>query len=447
MAVPWLVQVDINAAFSLLGFILISVPLYWHLEAWNVGCVLYIFWMGGQCLIQFINMMIWRDNAINVAPVWCDITTRFNIASSLGVCCASLVINRRLYHIANVSAVSITRADKRRNLLTDLAIGLGIPIIEVGLYWFYQGHRFDILEGIGCIEEYPNTWLAYVLYVCWPIPIGLVSATFCILTLRAFFQRRRQFNELMASNNNLTFNRYFRLMGLASIEILFTIPLTIYNIVENLRVAPIYEYRGLADLHYKFSRVNSMSAIAWRSSPELIKVMNFRVWAPIGCALLFFCFFGLAEEARKHYKLALSSVAKRVGITTMDRSGSGFTSTGSKSGFGRATIPTFVQRKRRDSLDSFSDKLSTNISISEIEEKTPYSPIDSTAGSSSFISSPVDSLEKGTADLTAAPISAPVVTNVPIIDFPKPPRAYNPHSPTRQEADVPSSVRHSIDMV
>ena len=32
MAVPWLVQVDINAAFSLLGFILISVPLYWHLE-------------------------------------------------------------------------------------------------------------------------------------------------------------------------------------------------------------------------------------------------------------------------------------------------------------------------------------------------------------------------------------------------------------------------------
>ncbi|RDX40478.1 putative fungal pheromoneG-protein-coupled receptor [Lentinus brumalis] len=444
MAVPWLVQVDINAAFSLLGFILISVPLYWHLEAWNVGCVLYIFWMGGQCLIQFINMMIWRNNAINVVPVWCDITTRFTIASGLGVCCASLVINRRLYHIANVSAVSMSRADKRRNLLTDLLIGLGIPVVGVALYWFYQGHRFDILEGIGCIEEYPNTFLAYLLYVCWPIPIGLVSATYCTLTLRAFFHRRQQFNELMASNNNLSFNRYFRLMGLAAIEILFTIPLTIYNIVENLRVAPIYEYRGLADLHYRFSRVNSMSAIAWRASPELIKVMNFRVWAPIGCAILFFCFFGLAEEARRHYKLALSSVAKRVGITTMDRSGTGFSSTGSKSGFGRATIPTFVQRNtRRDSMDSFSDRLSTNISISDIEEKTPYSPSDSTAGSSTFISSPVDS-EKGKADL----VPLPVATNVPIIDFPKPPRVHNPHSPMRQEADVPSSVRHhSLDMV
>ena len=59
--------------------------------------------------------------------------SRFAIGSGLGVCCASLVINRRLYHIANVSAVSISRADKRRNILTDLAIGLGIPVIGIGL--------------------------------------------------------------------------------------------------------------------------------------------------------------------------------------------------------------------------------------------------------------------------------------------------------------------------
>ena len=32
MSVPWPVQVDIIAAFSLLGFILVCIPLYWHLE-------------------------------------------------------------------------------------------------------------------------------------------------------------------------------------------------------------------------------------------------------------------------------------------------------------------------------------------------------------------------------------------------------------------------------
>ena len=302
---------------------------------------------------------------------------------------------------------------------------------------------------MGCLEAYPNTWLALILYFLWPIPLGLVSGTYCTLTLRAFFKRRRQFNELMASNKNLTFNRYFRLMGLASIEVMFTIPLTIYNIVSNFKQDP-YPWRGFADLHSGFDRVDQVAAIVWRQDSSTVSLMRFRAWVPIALACTFFLFFGLAEEARKHYKMALSSVAKRVGITTFDRTTStGFTSTGSKSGgFGKVTIPTFIQpggTMRRGSMDSFSDKLSTNISISDIEEKTPYSPSDSTAGSSSFISSPVDSLEKGKADLTAAP--APVVTNVPIIDFPKPPRVHNPHSPTRQEADVPASVRHSIDMV
>ncbi|KAI9057590.1 fungal pheromone receptor [Trametes sanguinea] len=448
MSIPWLVQVDIVAAFSLLGFLLVSIPLYWHLEAWNVGCVLYIFWIGTQSLFQFINVMVWRDNAINWAPVWCDITTRFTIGSSIGICCASLVINRRLYHIANISTVSISRADKRRNIITDLAIGLGIPVVAIAVYWFYQGHRFDILEGIGCIEEYPNSFLAYLLYVAWPIPIGLVSATYCTLTLRAFFKRRRDFSTLVASNNNLTFNRYFRLMGLAAIEVLFTIPLTTYNIVQNLTTLPIYPFIGYADLHYWFSRVDQKSAVSWRADPGTVARMAFKQWTVIGCALLFFLFFGLAEEARKHYRLALSSVAKRVGLSTFEK-GTGFSSTGypTTSGFGKITIPTFVQRStRRGSMDSFSDRLSTNISISDaIDEKAaPYSPVggSSTGGSSTCIASPVDT-EKGISPLESLP---PV--SLPPVSFPPPPRAYDPESPTRRDADVPASVRpNSIDMV
>ena len=94
MVLPWLTQIDILTAFSCLGWILVFIPLYWHLEgisysfsayessielvfsyvAWNVGCVLHIFWVGGQCFIQFVDLVIWRENAINKAPVWCDIS-------------------------------------------------------------------------------------------------------------------------------------------------------------------------------------------------------------------------------------------------------------------------------------------------------------------------------------------------------------------------------------
>ena len=43
--------------------------------AWNMGCILYIFWISLSCIIQFVNGIIWRDNAIlwPGTTVWCDI--------------------------------------------------------------------------------------------------------------------------------------------------------------------------------------------------------------------------------------------------------------------------------------------------------------------------------------------------------------------------------------
>ena len=43
--------------------------------------------------------------------------------------------------------------------------------------------------------------------------------------------------------------------------------------------------------------------------------MEFARWMLVVCALIFFLFFGFAEEARKHYKGAVDSISKRVGIS------------------------------------------------------------------------------------------------------------------------------------
>lgn len=109
---------------------------------------------------------------------------------------ASLVINRRLFKIASTSAVSINRAERRRAILIDLLIGLGIPTITMVLsklsprlpmsclltlpsVWFVQGHRFNIYEGVGPLPAIPNTYFQIVLTngVC--IIIGLVSSFYC----------------------------------------------------------------------------------------------------------------------------------------------------------------------------------------------------------------------------------------------------------------------------
>jgi len=83
-------------------------------------------------------------------------------------------------------------------------------------------------------------------------------------------------------------------------------------------------------------------------------------WFVILCAVVFFAYFGFADEARKNYRAAFGSVAKRVGLSTGGSfSSTLWSSTGSKSSNGQSgTIPVFVHRKvsrPRDSFDSFTD--------------------------------------------------------------------------------------------
>ncbi|THH02030.1 hypothetical protein EW026_g757 [Hermanssonia centrifuga] len=440
--VSWPIQQALLTAFSFIAFCLVSVPLYWHLEAWNVGCVLYIGWTAATCLINFVNGVIWRDNAINWAPVWCDITIRITWGASQGILAASLVINRRLFKIASTSSVSITRAEKRRAILSDLGIGLGIPVLHMILMWFVQGHRFNIWGGVGCLAAIPNTYFAIVMTngVC--IVMGLISGAYCIGTLRAFMKRRRQFSELIASNNNLTFNRYFRLMALATIELLATIPLSVYLLVFSLQ-QPIYQWRGLADIHLGFSRVLQFPAIQWLESPGAILSLTLQQWLTVSCGIVFFLFFGLAEEARTHYRLAFTSVAKKLGYTSAGLQSTGFStgfhpSKGSKLG---VTIPSFIQRStnRRGSISSFSDKLSTAISVGDLDlfddtKEKPYSPSSSTAGSSTCVSSPVE--------------GRPAPTRLELPELARPDSVVDVEivSRVRHTPDVPSPI-HPSDIV
>ncbi|EPT04647.1 hypothetical protein FOMPIDRAFT_1113500, partial [Fomitopsis schrenkii] len=134
---------------------------------WNVGCIFHISWCSTQCLIHFINMNLWRDN-INVrASTWCDVVTRFSLATGTCISVASVVITHRLYKLTTTSMVFMTRSDKIRMVIVDLLISLAPPILAmIGdlthvliSAWFIQGHRFDIYEGYGCFLDMPNTVL------------------------------------------------------------------------------------------------------------------------------------------------------------------------------------------------------------------------------------------------------------------------------------------------
>ena len=151
--------------------------------------------------------------------------------------------------------------------------------------------------------------------VCFPtLPLVCVVISFPVLSLRAFSRRRLEFSQFMNSNtSSLTMSRYFRLMALATTEILLTTPLAIFTIWLNATASPIGPWRSWEDTHFDYFRVEQIPALFWRSNHLLVISMDFTRWTAPVCALVFFSFFGFADEAKKNYRKAFWWLAQSFG--------------------------------------------------------------------------------------------------------------------------------------
>ena len=57
--------------------------------------------------------------------------TRIQVAFNVAGPAASLCINRQLYRVSRMKTAGTTDAEKRRNLIYDLLIGVGIPVLQM----------------------------------------------------------------------------------------------------------------------------------------------------------------------------------------------------------------------------------------------------------------------------------------------------------------------------
>ncbi|KAF8239215.1 fungal pheromone STE3G-protein-coupled receptor [Tricholoma matsutake] len=263
--------------FAFLGFILSLISLPWHFQAWNSETCFYMMWTSLACLIKFVNSIVWHGNALN--PHRSGETFAIRIIMG-GLPASSLCINRRLYHIVNVRAVSTTREEKPRKILMDpkvmdSAICALFPVIYIVLQYVVQGHRFDVLEDIWMLS---------------------------ILTLRSFVRRRAEFNQIMSSNRSLTMGRWH----LRQQKSFSQHPKT----WTNSTATPVGPWRSWADTHFAFSRVEQISAVVRHENYLVALAFEFSRWVVVFCALVFFAFLGFAEEARKNYQKSLRFLTK-----------------------------------------------------------------------------------------------------------------------------------------
>ncbi|KZV72325.1 STE3-domain-containing protein [Peniophora sp. CONT] len=387
-------MVDTNVVFSavsMITFVLCMIPLYWHAQSWNIGTCMFILWSGLGTLVWGINSIIWHNNVIDWAPVWCDIATKFILGTSIGIPFSSMAINRRLYKISSVRAVMITRSEKRRETAIDFSLCLGVPVLVMILHYIVQGHRYDIYEDAGCEPVTYNTPAAFVLVYMWPLISGLFGAFFCIMTIYNFHKRGRQLREVLSTHSNLNSSRYIRLMLLASMELFANFPLTIYIIWRNATQYEVFPYISWYNVHVGFSHVNQYPRILWGGDPELVSGIEMQRWLTVACALVFVFFFGFADEARKHYSKAYTSIASRLGLTTVTESS--FADSRFESKGVAVRISTSGPTIKRD---SFMSGLSTNISLGDYDEssfvKKDDEKADSPTDTESTKFSPTDSM-------------------------------------------------------
>ena len=91
----------------------------------------------------------------------------------------------------------ITRADRRRAVIQDLLICVGLPILQIisrecalsfsvneclqklNLEYIVSTNRYNIFEDFGPIFSSAVTPLTFVLFYAWPVAIGIVSLFYC----------------------------------------------------------------------------------------------------------------------------------------------------------------------------------------------------------------------------------------------------------------------------
>lgn len=119
--------------------------------AWNIGSCLFGMWAATSNLILFINHLVWRNNAKDLAPIWCEISkcqwsfelrehdfwltpsiaNRLIFMGSISAPSTSLVIARRLSLIVTSEYGHFSRFERTRMVLFDLGLGLSFPIAQL----------------------------------------------------------------------------------------------------------------------------------------------------------------------------------------------------------------------------------------------------------------------------------------------------------------------------
>ncbi|EGO03295.1 hypothetical protein SERLA73DRAFT_101371 [Serpula lacrymans var. lacrymans S7.3] len=299
------------SAFAFIGFFLSGILLPWHLRVKSLGTCFFIVWTGLLCLNGFVNSVVWDDNTVDWAPVWCDISSRLEVAGRIAIPATSLSIIRRLYFIISIDAVTENAQNKSqrwRLMAVDILLVLGIPLLSIVMAYIIQYQRFSIFEELGCHYSLSNTVISYPLYGIWPVVIGLVTAVYAGIVIHVLIRSKTHVKELLKSDTpDLRYRHSWRLAAIVFAVFLCSFPTSVWYLVEDLTQSTPIPWPGWAVAHASISVITQYSNADWQVS-NAVAIYQWERWCYVVYALIFFMLFGFTKEVKEKYWFAIRFV-------------------------------------------------------------------------------------------------------------------------------------------
>jgi pheromone a factor receptor len=175
--------------FSFIGLLLCAFPAYfnWKIPGRPWATLIFIGWIFALNLFAFIDSIIWRSP--DPADWWdgqvyCDISSRIKYEFSIGLPAAGIGICRFLADATDPDPkhTGLKHTRVRRNII-DLSLGVGLPLINMGLKMFVQPVRYLIVGVSGCTGRTDDSWPAVLLYYLWCPLLSTIAAIYASKSL------------------------------------------------------------------------------------------------------------------------------------------------------------------------------------------------------------------------------------------------------------------------
>ncbi|GAM86697.1 hypothetical protein ANO11243_047160 [Dothideomycetidae sp. 11243] len=328
-------------------------PLIWHAKQRNFAPVVLILYILLLNFANFVNAIVWPNDDLSrwfSGVGLCDIEARLAVAGSTALPAATLCILRKLANVMDTKhmIVSPTRAQKRRALLIEILLCIGIPVLSMALHFIVQPLRYIVYGISGCTPAMSSTWLSIAFIVLPPLLLTLVDVYYAVLIAFRLRKYRARFDSLLSAASTSK-TRFLRLFLLALTFILGVFPIQLWVLLLNWpsHLEP-----------FVWSEIHGLWSWKWIPLvPAFGTVLPDR-WIRLACGILVFIFFGLGKEAKDMYmswaaSLGLDKLVRRL------RSTSSMLYHSSRSSFGSARRSFSSVKGRKTGLaSSMTDRLS-----------------------------------------------------------------------------------------